>query len=106
VDPAALSPDFRQGHRVLGRRFLPGVSAEEATADARRHAEGVNRRGNRYGWAHNSNSFAADVAEGPFGRRIGDERTSGYRQRLSEGPAYRPAEERARELVQILTLTP
>jgi hypothetical protein len=106
VDLAQHSPDFGQASRLVDRTFLPGVSADAAAADARHHAAGVNRGGNPYDWTRNSNSFAADVFERKAGRRPGDFMTPGYETRLTEGPPVRPIEERAEDLVRILTLTP
>lgn len=86
VDPAERSPDYRQGQRVVAQGFLPGMSAREATAGARRHAAKVNQGANAYTPWRNSNSFAADDFESLFGRRVGDSRTWGYRTRLREEP--------------------
>lgn len=102
VDPAVDSPDYGQGTRVVARSYLPGVTAEQATGEARRHAAGVNRRGNKYGWDYNSNSFAADVFEDLTGRRVGDARTPGAQNRLRETGPRRPLEERARELPYVI----
>lgn len=84
VDPASQSPDYGAGRRVLARGFLPGVSADKAVMQAELHAAGVNRDGNRYGFASNSNSYAADVYQDLFGRRPGDDRTWGYGTRLRD----------------------
>ncbi|MEO8113911.1 MAG: hypothetical protein ABI655_05995 [Phenylobacterium sp.] len=84
VSPAKHSLDYGQGQRVLFRGFLPGVSAQDAAESARLHANGINRGGNPYGLALNSNSFAADVIEDKFGRRVGDSRTWGFENRLNE----------------------
>jgi len=102
VDPAQSSPDYGQGRRILDEGFLAGVSAEAATAGARRHMAGVNQGGNRYGWSRNSNSFASDVFQDLFGRRVGDERTAGCRSRLSEAPPEMSLEDRARSLPWIM----
>lgn len=87
VYPAQQSSDYGQERRVLARRFLPGVTAEQAAAPAFRHAEGVNHGGNGYGLNSNSNSYAADDAEPIFGRRIGDDATPGYRTHLRDDGA-------------------
>lgn len=84
VYPAAQSSDYGQGRRVVARRFLPGVTAEQAAAPARLHAQGVDRGGNGYGPYMNSNSFAADVGEPIFGLRVGDGETPGYRTHLRD----------------------
>jgi len=91
VDPAALSPDNGAGYRTLARTFIPGVTADQAAAAARRHAEGVNRGGNAYGADSNSNSYAADVAQPIFGRRPGDGKTWGSESHLrDDAPAAVP----------------
>ena len=84
VDPAERSPDYGTKARMMAQTFLPGVTAEQAAAGAVKHAEGVNRGGNAYGWNGNSNSFAADVAEPILGRRPGDARTPGSQTHLND----------------------
>lgn len=84
VTPEAQSLDRGRSGRVVFRGFLPGEAAETAADPARRHAEGVNRRGNDYGRDSSSNSFAADVVEDLFGCRVGDARTWGSKTRLRD----------------------
>jgi hypothetical protein len=84
VTPEAASRDHGFPYRTIASTFLPAVSAEQAVAQARAHALGVDRLGNGYGWSHNSNSYAADVAAPIFGYRPGDRRTPGYDQRLRD----------------------
>jgi hypothetical protein len=84
VTPEAASRDYDFPYRTIASTFLPGVSAEQAAAEARAHALGVDRLGNGYGWRRNSNSYAADVAAPLFGYRPGDRRTPGYDQRLRD----------------------
>jgi len=91
VTPAAQSKDYAKPSRVLGSRFLPNETAEQAALPALLHAQGVNRGGNFYGiWDSNSNSFAGDVSEPIFGRRMGDGRTPGYRTHLRDDGAPPP----------------
>ena len=91
VDPLQRSPDQGAGYRTLASRFLPGVTAEQAASAARQHADGVNRGGNLYNSASNSNSYAADAGEPIFGYRPGDDRTWGYQTHLQEGGAAPPS---------------
>jgi hypothetical protein len=93
VDASRLSPDYGTDYRTLATTYLPGVSAEQAAAAARQHAEGVNRGGNAYGLHANSNSFAADIAEPILGFRPSDPWTPGYRTHLSDGPPMPPGPE-------------
>lgn len=102
VDPARQSPDFGQGERIVARAELPGVAAQDAIVGAERHAAGVNRRSNKYGWQRNSNSYAADVFEDLTGRRVGDARTPGAQNRLKETGPRRPLEERAKVLPYVI----
>ncbi|WP_372785026.1 hypothetical protein [Phenylobacterium sp.] len=83
VFPAALSKDYGKGQREIFHGFLPGIPAQEAAAGARAYAADVNRGGDAYApLGTNSNSFAADVIEDRFGRRVGDTGTPGYRYHL------------------------
>jgi hypothetical protein len=90
VTPEALSKDYGAPYRTIASTFRPGVTADQAAEPARAHALGVDHFGNRYTPAHNSNSYAADVDEPMFGRRVGDERTPGYENSLRDGGAPPP----------------
>ena len=78
VDQADLSPDSGKGYRTLAKTFIPGVTADEAAAGARQHAQGARLGGNAYGADRNSNSYAEDAGEPIFKRRVGDSLTWGY----------------------------
>jgi hypothetical protein len=91
VDPAQQSPDYGASYNTLATTLLPGVTADQAAAGARRHAQGVNRGGNSYGFTSNSNSYAADTAEPIFGYRPGDWRTLGAQTHLREDGAAPPS---------------
>lgn len=84
VDPTSQSPDYQKGYRTLAEKFIPGVTAEQASAAAAQHAQGVNKGGNGYGLNTNSNSYAADVAEPIFGWRPGDDLTPGFQTHLQD----------------------
>lgn len=89
VGPARQSRDYGRGERVMQRRFVPDVTAQQAAEIARRQAADLERDPRRYGASANSNSFAADVTEALTGERPGDARTWGSRQHLSTAPRIR-----------------
>ena len=85
VTPAKDSKDYGAGQRVMFETFVPHRTARDVARPAYDKAARVNRADNLYGAGVNSNSFAADVIEDTFGRRVGDWQTWGAKTRLRSG---------------------
>lgn len=79
------SRDHGAGQRVVFETFVPNRTARDVARPAYAEAARVNRADNLYGGGVNSNSFAADVIEDTFGRRVGDWQTWGAKTRLRSG---------------------